>query len=176
METWERIWLWFLVAGFSANFLLMAISPKRGYFTFWYAVVFVLSGLPLIFALGQAEIDGQCLWVEMSAWWFKATKKTLPNSREIYKGSRRWLFISNHSSLADMCMNDLIYGGRCSNLARHMVIFFVPIPSVVVLFINSIFFFQKRWKWFGKILYLDWSTNELVQHSKVPFERISRRS
>ena len=143
METWEKIWFYILTGGLTANIILMILFPKRGYFIFWYTVVFVLSGLPLLIWLGQAEIDGQWLWVEMSAWWFKATKKILPGSKELYKGNRRCMFIWNHSSLADIWLNDFIFEGRCSNLARHMVILFVPIPAVVVLFLNSIFFFRR---------------------------------
>lgn len=96
-----------------------------------------------ILAFGQAEVDGQYHWVEMAAEWFNVTIKQLKISKEMYHGEKRCMFISNHSSLADLCLSDAFLASRCSNLARHMVVLFVPIPSLVVLFLNSIFFFRR---------------------------------
>jgi len=94
-------------------------------------------------AHGWSNIDDQVLWAEVSSTWLGVKRKKLPGSKEVYKGSRRCMFTSNHTSMADIFIMDFICEGRCSYLARYGVIIFCPLPMIVTWFMNSIWFFKR---------------------------------
>lgn len=141
LDIWEIWWLSIISFCLFGCLILMQIWPQRFYFLLSYVIVFALNVIPWIIALAQSEVDGQHLWAELGFEWFEIKKKKLKGSKDIYKGDRKCMFISNHSSLADLCLVELILEGRWNNIARHMVILFIPIPSIVVVFLNTVWFF-----------------------------------
>ena len=53
------------------------------------------------------------------------------------------MFVVNHTSMADLFLMDVLFEGRWSYLARYGVIIFWPLPMIVTLVMNSIWFFKR---------------------------------
>mmetsp|Transcript_17474 Transcript_17474/g.19644 ORF Transcript_17474/g.19644 Transcript_17474/m.19644 type:complete len:83 (-) Transcript_17474:468-716(-) len=53
------------------------------------------------------------------------------------------MFIINHTSMADLFLLDIVLESRTSYLARFGVILFCPLPMIVTVFMNSIWFFKR---------------------------------
>lgn len=142
LTRWEWIWLFLLCLIFLVPFTVMIISPSRGNFLLWYSYIFGLI-IQWNFFHGWSDVDDQVLWAELAAEWLNINKKELPNSKPIYIGSRKWMFVTNHTSMADLFLMDVLLAGRWSYLARYGVIAFCPLPMIVTLVMNSIWFFKR---------------------------------
>ena len=53
------------------------------------------------------------------------------------------MYVLNHTSMADLFLTDNILGPISSVLARYGVILFCPLPMIVTLFMNSVWFFKR---------------------------------
>eukprot|EP00344_Euplotes_crassus_P005092 CAMPEP_0196999038 /NCGR_PEP_ID=MMETSP1380-20130617/4295_1 /TAXON_ID=5936 /ORGANISM="Euplotes crassus, Strain CT5" /LENGTH=301 /DNA_ID=CAMNT_0042415825 /DNA_START=91 /DNA_END=996 /DNA_ORIENTATION=+ len=120
----------------------MIIDKSRGMFLAAYSFIFVAT-VPWNLTHGFSDVDDQIIWSELSAEFLQVKKKELSGSKEIYKGSRKCMYLMNHSTMADLFLIDIILESRTSYLARYGVILFCPLPMMVTLFTNSIWFFKR---------------------------------
>jgi len=120
----------------------MIFDATRGYFILTYSYVFIIMVF-WNFSHGFSDVDDQIIWSQVTQHWMKIKTKALPKTQKLHKGSRRCMFVINHTSMADLFLIDLFLRSRCNYLARYGVIMFCPFLSIVTVFMNSIWFFKR---------------------------------
>lgn len=122
--------------------VIMLIGRERGMFIGAYVYIFITTVFWNL-TQGFADVDDQVIWPEVCAEFLNVKKKELPGSKKLYKGNRRCMYLLNHTTMADLFLTDIILAARTSYLARYGVIIFCPLPMMVTLFMNSIWFFKR---------------------------------
>ena len=73
----------------------------------------------------------------MAANYLDVELKELPGSMKKYKGSKRTMFLCNHTVVSDLFLAELVMEGQTNMIGRMLVFATVPLAAICSKFLNA---------------------------------------